>query len=127
MSALILDHTAVDLLARWQRRLVEQVAAAEHDPARRVFIPALSLAAAEEFRPGLSEVVCATPQITIIPLGTSGAYCMGKLISSGTDWRYAQAIYEGRPTPEFPKGRAVATAAPEHYAGTGVTVVPVSL
>lgn len=127
MNALILDHTAVDLLARWQRRLVEQVTAAEHDPTRQVFIPALSLAAAEELRPGLSEVVCATPQITIIPLGVSGAYRIGKLIASGTDWRYSQAIHEGRPTPDFPKGRPVATAAPEHYSGTGVTVVPVSL
>lgn len=127
MRTLILDHTAIDLLARWQRRLVEQVTAAERDPARQIFAPALSLAAAEELRAGLSEVICATPQITIIPLGTSGAYGIGKLIASGTDWRYAQAIYEGRPTLEFPTGRPVATATPEHYSGTGVAVVPVSL
>lgn len=124
MSAVVLDHTALAALGEGNRHLSGLVVAAHGESGRHVYAPALSVAAAAADRPALAGHIGAMPAIEIADLGFAAALTVGRLVAADVDWRLAHAIDTARPSPEWPQGRPVVTAAPECYATWGVEVIP---
>ncbi|WP_447038338.1 hypothetical protein [Streptomyces sp. DSM 118878] len=120
--AVIFDDTAALALGAGNRMASRLVVEAEKDPALRVYVPALALAAAEQDRAGVAEHVGSLPSVDITELDFAAAAAVGKqLRTSGTaGWGGAHALHLALPSAEWPRGRPVLTRAPERYRGTGI-------
>ncbi len=121
----VLDHTALGALGAGNRQLSRMIHAAYESPNEVLYVPALCLVAAVADRPGIAEHVGSLSALDIVELDYPAAATTGRLVARGVDWRAAQAIDVGRPTPDWPHGRPVATAEPKSYAGHGVAVISV--
>lgn len=124
-SAVVFDHTALLALGAGNRHLSRIVSPAHRRPGRRVYVPALCLAAATAARPALGEHVGALSVLEVVELGYADAVMVGRAVANGCDWRTAHALALGRPDLEWPGGRPVLTATPQAYADHGVTTIPV--
>lgn len=102
------------------------VVEAETDPALRVYIPALSLAAAERERAGVAEDLGALPSVNIEGLDFSAAAAVGKRLRTADpadegkdepDWSGAHVLgahpLSGYGHPHHPHRRAELTVFPE--------------
>ncbi|WP_432135061.1 MULTISPECIES: hypothetical protein [unclassified Streptomyces] len=130
--AVIFDDTAALALGAGNSMASRLVVEAEKDPALCVFIPALSLAAAERERAGVAEHLGALPSIRIEGLNFSAATAVGKRLRTAaagdenkdeTDWSGAHVLHLALPTVEWPRGRPVLTRTPTRYRGTGVRTI----
>lgn len=114
------------------------VVEAEKDPALRVYIPAVSLAAAERERAGVAEHVGALPSVNIEGLDFAAATAVGKRLRAAKgeseraedehakdepDWSGAHVLHLALATVEWPRGRAVLTRTPMRYRGTGIRTI----
>ncbi|HEU5108740.1 MAG TPA: hypothetical protein VFT95_09305 [Micromonosporaceae bacterium] len=120
----VLDHTALVLLGRGDRRLSAIVAGATAADGR-IDVPVLCLIAAEAQQHGVADHVGALPVFHPVDVPFSDARTLGRLVGHGVDWPVAQAAMCARPSVEWPTGRPVLTCAPETYDGFGVRVVPI--
>ncbi|UFQ17047.1 MULTISPECIES: hypothetical protein [Streptomyces] len=120
--AVIFDDTAALALGAGNRMASRLVVEAEKDPALRVYVPALALAAAERDRAGVAEHVGSLPSVDITELDFAGAAAVGKRlrIDAEADWGGAHALHLALPSAEWPRGRPVLTRAPHRYRGTGI-------
>lgn len=126
LGVVVLDHTALLALGKGSRLLSGLVVAAHAEHGRYVYTPALCLAAAVAQRTGLADHLGALPAVQVIDLDYSAAATVGGFMAAGADWRDAQAIAAGRPTPDWPAGRPILSTAPGTYAGWGVQVITVA-
>ncbi|GAA1153788.1 hypothetical protein GCM10009654_06660 [Streptomyces hebeiensis] len=115
-TAVIYDETALLALGAGNRLASQFVSNRQHGPTRHVYVPALSLAAADGLRKGLADHVGALPAAEIVELDFAGASAVGALVRDGVELRLGQAIYLSRPTLDYPDGRPVLTTMPELYA-----------
>jgi hypothetical protein len=132
--AVIFDDTAALALGAGNSMASRLVVEAEKDPALRVYIPALSLAAAERERAGVAEHVGALPSVNIEGLDFAAATAVGKRLRTAAsgeegkdepDWSGAHALHLALPTVEWPRGRPVLTRTPSRYRGTGIRTIRV--
>jgi hypothetical protein len=135
--AVIFDDTAALALGAGNIMASRLVVEAEKDPALRVYIPALSLAAAERERAGVAEHVGALPSVAIEGLDFAAAAAVGKRLrvprdadgegaggdKGEADWSGAHVLHLALPTVEWPRGRPVLTRTPIRYRGTGVRTI----
>lgn len=133
--AVIFDDTAALALGAGNSMASRLVVEAEKDPALRVYVPALSLAAAERERAGVAEHVGALPSVNIEGLDFAGATAVGKRLRTAAggeeeqgdkgdpDWSGAHVLHLALPTVEWPRGRPVLTRTPTRYRGTGVRTI----
>jgi len=133
--AVIFDDTAALALGAGNSMASRLVVEAEKDPALRVYVPALSLAAAELERAGVAEHVGALPSVNIEGLDFAGATAVGKRLRTAAsgeeeqggkgepDWSGAHVLHLALPTVEWPRGRPVLTRTPTRYRGTGVRTI----
>lgn len=133
--AVIFDDTAALALGAGNSMASRLVVEAEKDPALRVYIPALSLAAAERERAGVAEHVGALPSVNIEALDFAAATSVGKRLRTATsegedpegktedDWSGAHVLHLALPTVEWPHGRPVLTRTPTRYRGTGIRTI----
>ncbi|MFD7442071.1 hypothetical protein [Streptomyces sp. NPDC059909] len=131
--AVVFDDTAALALGAGNRMASRLVTWAEKDPARRVCIPALCLAAAEVDRAGVAEHIGALPSVDITALDFAGVLAVGKRLrttaehddpeKADDDWSSAHALHLARPSVEWPRGRPVLTRSPSRYRGTGVRTI----
>lgn len=126
LAAVVFDHTALLALGAGSQMLSGLVSQAHADPDRSVYAPALCVAAAVAHRPGLADHLGLLPAVQVVDLDHVAAAAAGGFIAAGVDWRAAQAITAGRPTPDWPTGLPVLTTTPETYVGWGVQVVTVT-
>ncbi|MFF3245821.1 hypothetical protein ACFYWY_19245 [Streptomyces sp. NPDC002870] len=115
-TAVVYDETALLALGSGNRLASQFMSNTEHGPTRHVYVPALSLMAADGMRKGLAEHVGALPAAEIVELDFSGVCAVGALIRDGVEWRLGHAIHLSRPSIDWPDGRPVVTAEPELYA-----------
>lgn len=125
MNVAVLDHTALLALGAGHHRLSRMVALAHREIDRHLYTPALCLAAAIGERPGLGDHIGALPAIDVIELGFAAASTVGVLVADDVDWRLAHAVEAGRPSLDWPRGRPVVTATPDHYTPWGVDTIAV--
>jgi hypothetical protein len=138
--AVIFDDTAALALGGGNSMASRLVVEAEKDPALKVYVPALSLAAAEFERAGVAEHVGALPSVTIEGLDFAAATAVGKRLrvaggadadaegegdKSEADWSGAHVLHLALPTVEWPRGRPVLTRVPTRYRGTGIRTIRV--
>ncbi|MDW4907979.1 hypothetical protein RB628_22175 [Streptomyces sp. ADMS] len=133
--AVIFDDTAALALGAGNSMASRLVVEAEKDPALRVCVPALSLAAAERERAGVAEHVGALPSVNIEGLDFAGATAVGRRLRTAVageegsgdkaepDWSGAHVLHLALPTVEWPRGRPVLTRTPTRYRGTGVRTI----
>lgn len=133
--AVIFDDTAALALGAGNSMASRLVVEAEKDPALRVYVPALSLAAAERERAGVAEHLGALPSVNVEGLDFAGATAVGKRLRTATageeeqgdkgdpDWSGAHVLHLALPTVEWPRGRPVLTRTPTRYRGTGVRTI----
>ncbi|MGW0577979.1 hypothetical protein ACWD25_18865 [Streptomyces sp. NPDC002920] len=133
--AVIFDDTAALALGAGNSMASRLVVEAEKDPALRVYIPALSLAAAERERAGVAEHVGALPSVNIEGLDFAAAASVGKRLRTASavdeelggkvegDWSGAHVLHLALPTVEWPHGRPVLTRTPTRYRGTGIRTI----
>jgi hypothetical protein len=130
--AVIFDDTAALALGGGNAMASRLVVEAEKDPALRVYIPALSLAAAERERAGVAEHLGALPSVNVEALDFSAASSVGKRLRTSDvddegkdepDWSGAQVLHLALPTVEWPRGRPVLTRTPTRYRGTGIRTI----
>ncbi|WP_327316800.1 hypothetical protein [Streptomyces sp. NBC_01235] len=133
--AVIFDDTAALALGAGNSMASRLVVEAEKDPALRVCIPALSLAAAERERAGVAEHVGALPSVNIEGLDFAAAASVGKRLRTAgpadeepggkveDDWSGAHVLHLALPTVEWPHGRPVLTRTPTRYRGTGIRTI----
>ncbi|MFI6404932.1 hypothetical protein [Streptomyces sp. NPDC050548] len=134
--AVIFDDTAALALGAGNAMASRLVVEAEKDPALRVYIPALSLAAAERERAGVAEHVGALPSVAIEGLDFAAATAVGKRLrvaggadvdvdgdKGEADWSGAHVLHLALPTVEWPRGRPVLTSTPIRYRGTGIRTI----
>ncbi|WP_436777591.1 hypothetical protein [Yinghuangia sp. YIM S09857] len=122
MTPVLLDHTALLVLAKGHRQLSGFVVAAAGG--RGVLqVPALSLTVAGREREYLAEHVASLPGVEIEPLDLPAALAAGDLLRAGTDWRVTQAVHLARPTLDHPGGRPLISFEPGLYAGTGIAPI----
>ncbi|MCW3840340.1 hypothetical protein ONA70_09550 [Micromonospora yasonensis] len=119
------DHSALLAFGAGHRLLSALVVQAHRGSNRRLFVPALCLAAASARRPALGEHVGALPMMDVAELRYPGALAVGQLVKQGVDWQLAHAVVLGRPDPEWPEGRPVLTESPKAYAGLGVVTIDI--
>jgi hypothetical protein len=133
--AVIFDDTAALALGAGNIMASRLVVEAEKDPALRVYIPALSLAAAERERAGVAEHLGALPSIDIEGLDFAAAAAVGKCLrvaAAGSedkgepDWSGAHVLHLALPTVEWPRGRPVLTTSPMRYRGTGIRTIRIT-
>jgi hypothetical protein len=123
LSVYVFDHTALLALGTGHHGLSRLVAAAHAEAEHYLYAPSLCVAAAVAKDPGIADHLGALPAIVVIEMSYSAACSVGELISSKVDWRYAQAVYAGRPTLDWPQGRPVVTTVPRRYASLGVRTI----
>lgn len=134
--AVIFDDTAALALGAGNSMASRLVVEAEKDPELKVYVPALSLAAAEFERAGVAEHVGALPSVTIEGLDFAAATAVGKRLrvaggadaegdKGEADWSGAHVLYLALPTVEWPRGRPVLTRTPTRYRGTGIRTIRV--
>ncbi|MFF5147747.1 hypothetical protein ACFY6U_49955 [Streptomyces sp. NPDC013157] len=131
--AVIFDDTAALALGAGNRMTSRLVVEAEKDAALRVYIPAVSLAAAERERAGVAEHVGALPSVNIEGLDFAAATAVGKRLRAANgepeegkdepDWSGAHVLHLALPTVEWPRGRPVLTRTPMRYRGTGIRTI----
>ncbi|POX53882.1 hypothetical protein [Streptomyces sp. Ru72] len=133
--AVIFDDTAALALGAGNSMASRLVVEAEKDPALRVYIPALSLAAAERERAGVAEHLGALPSVNIEALDFVAATAVGKRLRTAAaseaeddgklepDWSGAHVLHLALPTVEWPRGRPVLTRTPTRYRGTGIRTI----
>jgi len=132
--AVVFDDTAALALGAGNVMASRLVVEAEKDPALRVYIPALSLAAAERERAGVAEHVGALPSVAIEGLDFAAAAAVGKRLrvagdgddegdKGEADWSGAHVLHLALPTVEWPRGRPVLTRTPTRYRGTGIRTI----
>ncbi|MFI1565353.1 hypothetical protein ACH4ZX_20260 [Streptomyces sp. NPDC020490] len=133
--AVIFDDTAALALGAGNSMASRLVVEAEKDPALRVYIPALSLAAAERERAGVAEHLGALPSVNIEGLDFAPATAVGKRLRTASagdeeqagkdeaDWSGAHVLHLALPTVEWPRGRPVLTRTPTRYRGTGIRTI----
>ncbi|MGW0755919.1 hypothetical protein ACWD1Y_05405 [Streptomyces sp. NPDC002814] len=133
--AVIFDDTAALALGAGNSMASRLVVEAEKDPALRVCIPALSLAAAERERAGVAEYLGALPSVDIEGLDFAAATAVGKRLRTAAagdeeqggkdeaDWSGAHVLHLALPTTEWPRGRPVLTRTPTRYRGTGIRTI----
>ncbi|MEU6528317.1 hypothetical protein ABZ869_03895 [Streptomyces sp. NPDC046928] len=130
--AVIFDDTAALALGAGNSMASRLVVEAEKNPALRVYIPALSLAAAERERAGVAEHLGALPSVHVEALDFSAAAAVGKRLRTAgagdeskdePDWSGAQVLHLALPTVEWPRGRPVLTRTPTRYRGTGIRTI----
>jgi hypothetical protein len=136
--AVIFDDTAALALGAGNSMASRLVVEAEKDPALRVYIPALSLAAAERERAGVAEHVGALPSVNIEGLDFAAASAVGKRLRTAAsadeeqggkdepDWSGAHVLHLALPTVEWPRGRPVLTRTPTRYRGTGIRTIRIA-
>nr|WP_203690158.1 hypothetical protein [Streptomyces sp. SID12488] len=134
--AVVFDDTAALALGAGNSMASRLVVEAEKDPALKVYVPALSLAAAEFERAGVAEHVGALPSVTIEGLDFAAATAVGKRLrvaggadaegdKGEADWSGAHVLHLALPTVEWPRGRPVLTRVPTRYRGTGIRTIRV--
>ncbi|MFJ9893737.1 hypothetical protein ACIQPR_10445 [Streptomyces sp. NPDC091280] len=134
--AVIFDDTAALALGAGNIMASRLVVEAEKDPALRVYVPALSLAAAERERAGVAEHVGALPSVAVEGLDLAAATAVGKCLrvaggvdpdaggdKGEVDWSGAHVLHLALPTVEWPRGRPVLTRTPIRYRGTGIRTI----
>ncbi|MEW1773224.1 hypothetical protein [Streptomyces sp. NPDC086777] len=131
--AVIFDDTAALALGAGNGMTSRLVVEAEKDAALRVYIPAVSLAAAERERAGVAEHVGALPSVNIEGLDFAAATAVGKRLRAANgepeegkdepDWSGAHVLHLALPTVEWPRGRPVLTRTPMRYRGTGIRTI----
>jgi hypothetical protein len=133
--AVIFDDTAALALGAGNSMASRLVVEAEKDPALRVYIPALSLAAAERERAGVAEHVGALPSVNIEGLDFAAATAVGKRLRTTAsedegegdkgepDWSGAHVLHLALPTVDWPRGRPVLTRTPKRYRGAGIRTI----
>jgi hypothetical protein len=130
--AVIFDDTAALALGAGNSMASRLVVEAEKDPALRVYIPALSLAAAERERAGVAEHLGALPSVNVEGLDFAASAAVGKRLRTAgvdgegkeePDWSGAHVLHLALPTVEWPRGRPVLTRTPTRYRGTGVRTI----
>jgi hypothetical protein len=131
--AVIFDDTAALALGAGNSMTSRLVVEAEKDAALRVYIPAVSLAAAERERAGVAEHVGALPSVNIEGLDFAAATAVGKRLRAAIgepeegkdepDWSGAHVLHLALPTVEWPRGRPVLTRTPMRYRGTGIRTI----
>ncbi|MFF4119619.1 PIN domain-containing protein [Streptomyces sp. NPDC001714] len=132
--AVIFDDTAALALGAGNSMASRLVVEAEKDAALRVYIPAVSLAAAERERAGVAEHVGALPSVNIEGLDFAAATAVGKRLRAANgessedgkdepDWSGAHVLHLALPTVEWPRGRPVLTRTPMRYRGTGIRTI----
>ncbi|MEV6168149.1 hypothetical protein AB0L99_07980 [Streptomyces sp. NPDC051954] len=134
--AVIFDDTAALALGAGNSMASRLVVEAEKDPVVRVYIPALSLAAAEQERAGVAEHLGALPSVNIEGLDFAAATAVGKRLRTAAvgedgeqggkgeaDWSGAHVLHLALPTVEWPRGRPVLTRTPTRYRGTGIRTI----
>ena len=120
----VFDHTALLALGAGSQLASRLVVTAHGQAGRRVYAPAMCLAAAVSDRPALADHVGALPAIEVVDLGYAAASAVGQLIAEGFAWQDAQAVDAARPSAEWPAGLPVVTAMPENYHRHGIATVP---
>ena len=136
--AVIFDDTAALALGGGNSMASRLVVEAEKDPTLKVYVPALSLAAAEIERAGVAEHVGALPSVNIEGLDFAAATAVGKRLrvaggpdaggegeKGEADWSGAHVLHLALPTVEWPRGRPVLTRVPSRYRGTGIRTIRV--
>lgn len=134
--AVIFDDTAALALGAGNSMASRLVVEAEKDSALRVYIPALSLAAAERERAGVAEHLGALPSVNVEGLDFPAAAAVGKRLRTAgvddegkdegkdePDWSGAHVLHLALPTVEWPRGRPVLTRTPTRYRGTGIRTI----
>ncbi|GAA3807735.1 hypothetical protein ACFS5L_28370 [Streptomyces phyllanthi] len=134
--AVIFDDTAALALGAGNSMASRLVVEAEKNPALRVYIPALSLAAAERERAGVAEHLGALPSVNVEGLDFAAAAAVGKRLRTAAhgdeeqpdgkdeaDWSGAHVLHLALPTVEWPRGRPVLTRTPTRYRGTGIRTI----
>ncbi|MFF7309627.1 hypothetical protein [Streptomyces sp. NPDC008137] len=133
--AVVFDDTAALALGAGNSMASRLVVEAGKDPALRVYIPALSLAAAERERAGVAEHLGALPSVDIEGLDFPAATAVGKRLGTAAggdddafgkdepDWSGAHVLHLALPTVEWPHGRPVLTRTPTRYRGTGIRTI----
>ena len=132
--AVIFDDTAALALGAGNSMASRLVVEAEKDPALRVYIPALSLAAAERERAGVAEHLGALSSVNIEGLDFAAAAAVGKRLRTADgqdasegkgepDWSGAHVLQLALPTVEWPRGRPVLTRTPTRYRDTGIRTI----
>lgn len=114
-EAVIFDDTALLALGSGSILASRIASAAVSDGPRTVFVPTLSLAAAEALRLGVAEHAGALPSLELVELDFSAATRVGGLVRSGIGWGTAHAIHVAWPSPQWPTGLPVLTTSPRLY------------
>lgn len=118
----LFDHTAIVSLGSGNPDLSRIVLAVNLEDAQ-IHVPALSLVAAFQERPGAAQHVLMLEVFSVLALDAVGIAAAEDTQAEGRDWRFAQARAVAgditTPQPVF-----VFTSAPEAYEGTGAVPVP---
>ncbi|GHB71817.1 hypothetical protein GCM10010331_69760 [Streptomyces xanthochromogenes] len=118
----LFDHTAIVSLGSGNPDLSRIVLAVNLED-DQIHVPALSLVAAFQERPGAAHHVLMLDAFAVTALDAVGIAAAEEAMAQGRDWRFAQARALATdittPRPVF-----VFTSAPEAYEGTAAVPVP---
>jgi hypothetical protein len=123
-AGVVFDHTALLALGSGSQLASRLVVASHGQAGRRVYAPALCLAAAVAQRPALADHIGALPAIEVVDLAYAAASTVGRLIAEGLDWQACQAVDAARPSAQWPRGLPVVTALPDVYRPYGIAPIP---
>lgn len=119
---IVLDDTAITATVHGHTTLARWSAYIADHPGDRLYAPALCLIAAGEAEP-VVDTIAALPGIYVSPLDLHAVDSVQRLMTAGTHWRWAHAIYVARTSEvEGIASSLIITASPQAYRGTGCTV-----
>ncbi|UGQ12068.1 hypothetical protein LO772_00165 [Yinghuangia sp. ASG 101] len=118
----LFDHTAIASFGAGNPDL-SRIALAVNLEDDRIHVPALSMVAAFQERPGTAHHILLLDVFTVVPLDAVGIAAAETALAEGRDWRHAQARSLAT-DPTIPGPVFVFTSAPHAYEGTDAVPVP---
>lgn len=110
-TAVILDHTALSLLAGGNRLLAQLVHAQPHHHQRRIFAPTQAIYTATIQHSGLADHLDRLGVIEPVEFGLDATLAVGKRIHAGATPAVVHVVHAAQPSAAWPTGRPVITVA----------------
>lgn len=122
---IVFDDSALAALGAGNRLASRLVAFAHDDSGVILYVPTLSLVAADLEREGVAEHIGMLETLQTVGLDYAGSLAVASLAHEGVELGVAHAVHVAQPGAHCPVGAVVATARPTaHYRKFGVRTQP---
>ncbi len=115
----VLDSTAMLLIARGNRRASRLVCQAGEGGGIRLYAPTCALVEADRVRRGVAEHIASLPGVGILDLDLPATIAVARRRT----WGAAHTRHAAAPLPERPVEAVIATAEPDRWAGEPVELM----